>query len=230
MSVGSNNKRAVVLLSGGLDSATCLAIATNEGYECYAISCEYGQRSVAELNAAKKLCEIYNVKQHYIATVNLTQIGGSALTDHSIDVPEEEPAAGVIPITYVPARNTIFLSLALGYAESVNASDFFIGVNHVDYSNYPDCRPEYLDAFAKMADLATRAGVEGQKNYFHAPLLEMSKAEIIKTGTDLGLDYSITVSCYQADKDGQACRKCSSCLQRAQGFHNANISDSTRYQ
>ena len=220
--------KAVVLLSGGLDSATTLAIAGDQGYTCHALSFDYGQRHGAELKAAKKIAAVMNVTEHKILHVDLTRIGGSALTDNNIAVPEQ-PTDG-IPVTYVPARNTIFLSFALGYAEVISAFDIFIGVNAVDYSGYPDCRPEYIQAFQTLAKLATRAGVEGGDFRIHAPLIQMSKTEIIKTGVDLGVDYSLTVSCYNADDRGRACGRCDSCRFRQEGFASAGISDPTVYR
>jgi len=221
------NNKAVILLSGGLDSATCLAIAVDQGFDCFALSINYGQRHAVEINAARRIADRFQVRQHKILDIDLAAIGGSALTDPSITVPEQ-PTSG-IPVTYVPARNTIFLSFALAYAEVLSAFDIFIGVNAVDYSGYPDCRPEYIAAFAKLASLATRAGVEGQACKIHTPLINLSKPEIIKTGIDLNVDYALTVSCYQADTDGQACGVCDSCRIRAEGFRQANVPDPTRY-
>jgi 7-cyano-7-deazaguanine synthase len=220
-------KKAVVLLSGGLDSATVLAIAKSEGYECYALSLDYGQRHSAELDAARNIAEHFQVKQHQIVKLNLRQFGGSALTDDAIDVPEEE--TNDIPVTYVPARNTIFLSLALAWAETLDARDIFVGVNAVDYSGYPDCRPEYIESFEKMANLATKAGVEGDRFSIQAPLIKLTKADIIQTGSKLGVDYALTVSCYQADDSGAGCGKCDSCRLRKQGFADAGVPDPTRY-
>lgn len=220
--------KAVVLLSGGLDSATTLAIAQDESYDCYTLSFNYGQRHAAELSAAEKIIEFHKIKNYKILQLDLTQIGGSALTDASIGVPCE--ATEGIPVTYVPARNTIFLSYALAYAEVVNASHIFLGVNAVDYSGYPDCRPEYINAFEQMAGLATKAGVEGKPIKLHVPLIQLSKAEIIKKGNSLGVDYSLTVSCYQADTEGRACGQCDSCRFRKEGFDEAGVSDPTRYQ
>lgn len=226
--------KAVVLLSGGLDSATVLAMARAEGYECYSVSYDYGQRHRAELNAARRVAEAMGVREHKVLTLGLTDIGGSALTDDAIDVPDfsdplkEQESA--IPITYVPARNTVFLSLALGWAEVLGARDIFIGANVVDYSNYPDCRPEYLKAFETMANLATRAGVEGDPFRIHAPLMELSKAGIISAGVKLNVDYGITVSCYQADPQGIACGVCDSCSYRRQGFMAAGVADPTPYR
>jgi 7-cyano-7-deazaguanine synthase len=223
----SPNKRAIVLLSGGLDSATVLAIARSQGYECYALSVEYGQRHVAELEAAKRVAAALGAKEHRVMHVDLADIGGSALTDRGIAVPES-PQAG-IPVTYVPARNTLFLSLALGWAEVIGARDLFVGVNFVDYSGYPDCRPAFIDAFERLAAVATKAGVEGARFHIHAPLIEMSKADIIREGSRLGVDFSATVSCYQADAEGRACGKCDSCRLRAAGFAAAGALDPTRY-
>ncbi|MFQ5660996.1 MAG: 7-cyano-7-deazaguanine synthase QueC [Gammaproteobacteria bacterium] len=224
----SADRKAVVLLSGGLDSATTLAIATGEGYDCYALSFNYGQRHIAELNAAREIAASFQVTEHKILDIDLTQIGGSALTDGNIDVPEQ--ATEGIPITYVPARNTIFLSFALAYAEVMHACHIFMGVNAVDYSGYPDCRPEYIESFERTAKLATKAGVEGQDFRIHAPLIDLSKAEIIKKGIELGVDYSLTVSCYQPDEEGRACGVCDSCRFRKEGFAGAASPDPTRYQ
>ena len=221
------SKPCVVLLSGGLDSATTLAIARDQGYDCYALSFNYGQRHITELNAAKRIAEFCGTKEHKILDIDLTQIGGSALTDKNIAVPQETSEG--IPITYVPARNTIFLSFALAYAEVTHAADIFIGVNAVDYSGYPDCRPEYIQSFEQTAKLATKAGVEGASYKIHTPLIELSKADIIKLGTGLGMDYSLTVSCYQADAAGRACGVCDSCRFRKEGFAAAGISDPTQY-
>jgi 7-cyano-7-deazaguanine synthase len=219
--------KAVVLLSGGLDSATILAMAMEQGFTCYTLSFNYGQRHAAELNAAKKVADAMEVAVHKTIDLDLTQIGGSALTDKNIAVPQS-PSAG-IPITYVPARNTIFLSYALAWAEVLGISDIFIGVNAVDYSGYPDCRPEYIAAFENTARLATKAGVEGKPFRIHTPLIQMSKAEIIRKGTELGVDFSLTVSCYQADAQGHACGVCDSCRFRKEGFVNAGIPDPTIY-
>lgn len=221
-------KKAVILLSGGLDSVTTLALAKSQGYECYAVSFSYGQKHCAELNAAKKIAEIYDVIDHKVINIDLGQIGGSALTDSSIDVPKTETQG--IPVTYVPARNTIFLSFALGYAEVLHANDIFIGVNAVDYSGYPDCRPEFIKSFQKMARIATKAGVEGEQVTIHTPLIDITKAEIIKLGTDLGVDYGVTVSCYDADSKGLACGLCDSCRLRRAGFEAAGIPDATKYR
>lgn len=223
----TDQKRAVILLSGGLDSATVVAMARAEGYSCYTMSFDYGQRSHAELHAAARVARDLGVVEHKVIGLNLNGIGGSALTDNTIDVPEA-PTEG-IPVTYVPARSTVFLSLALGWAEVLNARDIFIGVNAVDYSGYPDCRPEFVESFERMANLATKAGVEGHGFRIQAPLQNLSKADIVKAGVRLGVDYSLTVSCYQADNDGRACRKCDSCRLRAEGFQAAGINDPTRY-
>ncbi len=220
-------KRAVILLSGGLDSATVVAMARAEGYRCYTMSFDYGQRHRAELDAAARVARDLGVIDHKVIGLNLDGIGGSALTDSSIDVPEA-PSEG-IPVTYVPARNTVFLSLALGWAEVLDAQDIFIGVNAVDYSGYPDCRPEFVEAFEVMANLATKAGVEGKPFSIKAPLQNLSKAQIVQAGIQLGVDYSLTVSCYQADDQGRACGKCDSCRLRADGFAAAGIKDPTRY-
>ena len=221
-------KRAIVLLSGGLDSATVLAIARARGFECYALSVHYGQRHSAELAAARQVAVVLGAREHRIMGVDLAGIGGSALTDAGIAIPES-PTTG-IPITYVPARNTLLLSLALGWAEIVGAADIFVGVNAVDYSGYPDCRPAFIEAFENLARLATKAGVEGTLFQIQAPLIDMSKADIIARGTELGVDFAVTVSCYQAGPDGAACGKCDSCRLRAAGFAAARIPDPTRYQ
>ena len=220
-------KRAVILLSGGLDSATVVAMANEQGYACYTMSFDYGQRHRAELDAAARVARDLGVVEHKVIGLNLNGIGGSALTDSSIDVPET-PGEG-IPVTYVPARNTVFLSLALGWAEVLGARDIFIGVNAVDYSGYPDCRPEFIESFERMANLATKAGVEGNGFTIQAPLQNLSKADIVKAGVRLGVDYSLTVSCYQADDHGRACGKCDSCRLRAEGFSAAGITDPTNY-
>jgi 7-cyano-7-deazaguanine synthase len=218
----------VVLLSGGLDSATVLAIARAQGFDCHALSLDYGQRHHAELAAAGRVAGALGVSEHKVLPLSLDAIGGSALTDRSIDVPE---AGGEgIPVTYVPARNTVFLALALGWAEVLGATDLFVGVNAVDYSGYPDCRPAFIEAFERLANLATKAGVEGGQFKVHAPLIEMSKAEIIQAGVGLGVDYALTVSCYQADEDGVACGVCDSCRLRAEGFQAAGVTDPTRYR
>ena len=220
-------KRAVILVSGGLDSTTVLAMARNQGYACYTLSFDYGQRHRAELHAAERVSDTLGDVEHKVVNLNLDTIGGSALTDRDIDVPEEETEG--IPITYVPARNTVFLSIALGWAEVLDARDIFIGVNAVDYSGYPDCRPDYIAAFETMANLATKAGVEGNKLTIHTPLMNMGKGDIIEAGLALGVDYSLTVSCYQATDTGLACGKCDSCRLRRQGFIDAGVEDPTRY-
>ncbi|PAU87848.1 7-cyano-7-deazaguanine synthase QueC [Pseudomonas sp. WN033] len=222
-----NKPKAVVLLSGGLDSATVLAMALSRGYECYTMSFDYGQRHRAELQAAERLAQAAGVAEHKVIGLDLNGMGGSALTDANIAVPET-PQQG-IPVTYVPARNTVFLALALGWAEVLQASDIFIGVNAVDYSGYPDCRPAFIQAFERLANLATRAGAEGQGFRIRAPLQDMSKADIVREGTRLGVDYSLTISCYQADELGRACGRCDSCRLRAAGFANAGLPDPTRY-
>lgn len=223
-----SNKKAVVLVSGGLDSTTALAIARSQGYDCYTISFDYGQRHRAELVAAAKTASALGSLEHKVIKLDLGSIGGSALTDTSIDVPEEETTG--IPITYVPARNTVFLSIALGWAEVLGAQDIFIGVNAVDYSGYPDCRPDYIAAYEVMANLATRSGVEGEKLRIRTPLISLTKAEIIQQGMALGVDYSLTVSCYQASDSGEACGKCDSCRLRKIGFQQAGVADPTRYK
>ncbi len=221
-------RRAVVLLSGGLDSATTLAIARSEGFDCYCLSLDYGQRHRVELDAAANVARALQAKEHRIVQLGLDTFGGSALTDTSIAVPVDGAQEG-IPVTYVPARNTIMLSLALAWAEVLGSRDIYVGVNAVDYSGYPDCRPEYITAFEKMANLATKAGVEGARLTIHAPLINLSKAEIVRQGTDLGIDYGTTVSCYQADSDGRACGVCDSCRLRREGFVAAGQTDPTRY-
>jgi 7-cyano-7-deazaguanine synthase len=228
MQVNKKNPRAVVLVSGGLDSATALAIAFDQGYDCYALSFDYGQRHRCELDAAGRVASALGAIEHKLINLDMRAIGGSALTDDSIDVPES-PTEG-IPVTYVPARNTIFLSYALAWAEVLEAQHIFIGVNAVDYSGYPDCRPEYIHAFQSLANLATRAGVEGHTITLHAPLIKLTKASIIRTGIDLGVDYSMTVSCYAPDDEGRACGKCESCRLRAEGFLSAKVEDPTHYQ
>jgi 7-cyano-7-deazaguanine synthase len=222
----SETKKAVVLVSGGLDSATALAIAQNEGFECHALAVDYGQRHRSELDAAHRVARAAGVPLK-VLPLDLRAIGGSALTD-DIDVPETETTG--IPVTYVPARNTIMLSLALGFAEVLGAEAIFIGVNAVDYSGYPDCRPEYIEAYEAMARLATKAGVEGGELTIRTPLIDLTKAEIIQSGTGLGVDYSQTVSCYQADEQGRACGRCDSCRIRRQGFADAGVPDPTKYQ
>ena len=219
--------RAVVLVSGGMDSAVTLAMARAQGFACHALSVAYGQRHVSELAAAARVSRALGAIEHKTVTVDLRSIGGSALTADSIAVPERGGAG--IPATYVPARNTIMLSIALGWAEVLGAGDIFCGVNAVDYSGYPDCRPEFIDAFARLANLATKAGVEGAAMHLHAPLIRLSKGEIVREGVRLGVDFSATVSCYQADADGRACSRCDACRLRAQGFADAGVPDPTRY-
>ncbi|MEQ8859670.1 MAG: 7-cyano-7-deazaguanine synthase QueC [Pseudomonadales bacterium] len=219
--------RAVVLVSGGLDSATCLAIARDQGFECHALSFAYGQRHAVELRAAARVAERGGAATHRVMTIDLAAFGGSALTDSTIAVPEQ-PTAG-IPITYVPARNTIFLSLALAFAEVLDARDIFIGVNAVDYSGYPDCRGEFIRAFEAMAALATRAGVEGAPTRIHTPLIDLSKGDIVRRGVELGVDYAATVSCYQPTAEGAACGRCESCRLRRGGFAAAGVADPTLY-
>jgi 7-cyano-7-deazaguanine synthase len=227
-----NRKRAIVLSSGGLDSTTAMAIARFEAYEIYSLSFSYGQRHVLELEAADRVAKALGAKQHLVIDIDLAKIGGSALTD-DIDVPKsrtEQDMQKEIPVTYVPARNTIFLSYALAWAEVIRASDIFIGVSAIDYSGYPDCRPEYIAAFEHMANLATKAGVEGETQItIRAPLIHMSKAEIIQKGVELGVDYSITHSCYDPSPEGRACGQCDSCLLRKKGFTKAGIADPTPY-
>lgn len=224
----SDAKKAIVLMSGGLDSTTVLAMAQAQGYQCYALSFAYGQRHNSELAAAKRIAEQQQVAEYRVATIDLAAFGGSALTDASIAVPEIESTG--IPITYVPARNTIFLSYALAWAEVLKASSIFIGVNAVDYSGYPDCRPAFIQAFEKMANLATKIGIEDHDLRIKTPLMHMSKAQIIQAGMQLGVDYSKTVSCYQADAQGHACGLCDSCRLRKQGFIAAGVADPTIYQ
>ena len=219
--------RAVVLLSGGLDSATALAIAKSQGYECYAISFQYGQRHNAELNAAQQIAKAMQVEKHQIVDLDLSLFETSALTNPDLEVPTQTTEG--IPITYVPARNTIFLSIAMGWAEVLQAEAMFIGVNAVDYSGYPDCRPDFIQAFQAMCDLATKSGVEGSTLKIQTPLINLTKAEIIQQGIRLGVDYSQTISCYQADENGLACGQCDSCRLRAQGFADAEVADPTRY-
>ncbi len=223
-------KKAVVLVSGGLDSTTVLAIAKSQGFECYTMSFDYGQRHRSELHAANDTAELLGAKSHKVIKLDLSAIGGSALTDDNIAVPEEETAEGEIPVTYVPARNTVFLSIAMGWAEVLGSSDIFIGVNAVDYSGYPDCRPDFIAAFQCMANLATKAGVEGKGLRIQTPLINLTKAEIIQKGSKLGVDYSKTVSCYQADEQGRACGRCDSCRLRKQGFADSGVNDPTMYQ
>lgn len=220
-------KSAIVLLSGGLDSATTLAIAHSQGFRTFALSVHYGQRHVAELEAAQRVAAALGAHEHRVMGVDLAGIGGSALTDLAVAVPESAGAG--IPVTYVPARNTLLLSLALGWAEVVGAGDIFVGVNAVDYSGYPDCRPEFIEAFERLAQLATKAGVEGARFKIQAPLVNMTKADIIRTGVELGIDYGLTVSCYQADTAGRACGRCDSCRLRAAGFAAAGVRDPTHY-
>lgn len=221
-------KRAVILLSGGLDSVTTLVMAKGQGFDCYTLSFNYGQRHDSELAASAKLSKLHGAIEHKVINIDLRAIGGSALTDDELAIPEQEQQG--IPVTYVPARNTIFLSIALGWAEVVNADAIYVGVNAIDYSGYPDCRPEFIDAFEKLANLATKSGVEGNKLTIYAPLINMSKAEIIQQGIKLGVDYSQTVSCYQADVEGKACGRCDSCRLRRQGFIQAGVADPTQYQ
>jgi 7-cyano-7-deazaguanine synthase len=219
--------KAVVLLSGGLDSATTLAMARSEGYQCYALSFDYGQRHGAELKAAERVACALGVSEHKIIRIGLGDIGGSALTDENIAVPGS-PSTG-IPVTYVPARNTVFLAFALGWAEVLGAFDLFIGVNAVDYSGYPDCRPEFISAFENLAKLATKAGVEGGPFKVHTPLIHLKKADIIRNGIALGVDYGLTISCYSADHEGRACGICDACRFRSTGFAEAGVSDPTVY-
>ena len=221
-------KKAVVLVSGGLDSTTVLAIARSQGYDCYTLSFDYGQRHRAELVAAENTARMLGATEHKVVTLDLRTIGGSALTDDAIAVPEQFSEG--IPVTYVPARNTVFLSIALGWAEVLGAQDIFIGVNAVDYSGYPDCRPDFIAAFEHLANVATRSGVEGQPLRIQTPLMNMGKAEIVQRGVTLGVDYGQTVSCYQADALGLACGKCDSCRLRQQGFVEAGLADPTRYR
>ncbi|MDO8958883.1 MAG: 7-cyano-7-deazaguanine synthase QueC [Rhodocyclaceae bacterium] len=225
----SIQKRAVVLLSGGLDSATCLGLARAEGFACHCLSVDYGQRHAAELTAAARVAKSLGAAEHRVVHLDIGQFGGSALTDAAIAVPTSGVAPG-IPVTYVPARNTIMLALALGWAEILQARDIFVGVNAVDYSGYPDCRPEFIRAFETMANLATKAAVEGHPLKLRAPLIDLSKAEIIRRGIALGIDYSLTVSCYQADAEGRACGLCDACRLRREGFTVAGQPDPTRYR
>ena len=219
--------KTIVLLSGGLDSATTLAMARAEGFDCYALSFDYGQRHRCELEASNRVAAQLGVIEHKTVRLSLDDIGGSALTDPSIAVPKAETKG--IPVTYVPARNTIFLAIALGWAEVLHVQDIFIGVNAVDYSGYPDCRPEFIHAFESMANLATKAGVEGQPFHLHTPLIDLSKAAIIRAGTRLGVDYGQTISCYAPDAQGRACGQCDSCRLRRQGFNEAGVADPTSY-
>ncbi|EAQ97237.1 7-cyano-7-deazaguanine synthase QueC [Congregibacter litoralis] len=223
----NSSKKAVVLVSGGLDSTTVLALAREQGYECYSLSFDYGQRHRAELFAAERVSKTLGDVEHKVVRLNLDSIGGSALTDENIAVPEE--ASEGIPVTYVPARNTVFLSIALGWAEVLGAQDIFIGVNAVDYSGYPDCRPAFIDAFQQLANVATQVGVEGGRYEIHTPLMDLGKDDIVKLGARLGVDYSQTVSCYQATDDGLACGVCDACRLRREGFVNAGLEDVTRY-
>lgn len=226
------SKRAVVLLSGGMDSVTVLALAKAKKYQVYALSFDYGQLHSSELNAAKKNAKYFSVIEQRVIKLDMGQFGGSALTDHSLSVPtntSDSLTESDIPITYVPARNTVFLSYAMAWAEVLGANDIFIGVNAVDYSGYPDCRPEYIAAFEKMANLATKAGVEGNKLTIHTPLIAMTKAEIINAGIENGVHFAETVSCYQATRDGLACGECDACRLRKQGFEDAGVKDKTRY-
>jgi len=219
--------KAVILVSGGLDSTTVLAMAQAQGFDCYTLSFDYGQRHRVELEAAKSISQSMSVREHKTVVLDLRTIGGSALTDSAIDVPEYGGEG--IPVTYVPARNTVFLSIALGWAEVLEAQNIFIGVNAVDYSGYPDCRPDYIAAYETMANLATRSGVEGQGLSIQTPLIDLTKAQIIQKGIELGIDYSLTVSCYQADTEGRACGICDSCHLRRQGFDEAGVKDPTNY-
>ena len=222
------SKKAIILLSGGLDSITVLALAKQQGFDCYALSFDYGQRHNAELIAASEIAKTYQVIDYKTIKLGLSSIGGSALTDQNIQVPDKLEEG--IPVTYVPARNTIFLAFALGWAEVLKITEIFIGVNAVDYSGYPDCRPEFIYAFQQLANLATKAGVEGEHFTIHTPLINLSKAEIIKLGTELGVNYAMTVSCYSANSQGRACRVCDACRLRMVGFADAGIPDPTRYQ
>ena len=221
-------KKSVVLFSGGLDSTTCLAVAKAQGFEVYALSFNYGQKHVVELERAIEIAKHYQVQAHQVLTLPIGDMGGSSLTDANMEVPDHQPSQA-IPSTYVPARNTIFLSYALGYAEVIGASDIFIGANHIDYSGYPDCRPDYLQAFENVANLATKAGREGSHFHIHAPLLELDKAGIIRLGLQHGVNYQQTVSCYRADNKGYACGSCDSCVYRKQGFVEAGVADPTQY-
>ena len=226
-----SGRRAVVLLSGGLDSATALAVARRDGFDCHALSFDYGQRHRAELAAAARVAQAQGAAAHKVVTLDLRTIGGSALTDDAIAVPEQAaPASAPIPVTYVPARNTVFLAIALGWAEVLGARDLYIGVNAVDYSGYPDCRPEFIAKFAELARLATKAGAEGGRFEVHTPLIALAKHEIVRLGATLGVDYASTVSCYQADAEGRACGACDSCRFRRQGFVEAGVADPTRYR
>jgi 7-cyano-7-deazaguanine synthase len=227
----TNKKKAIVLLSGGVDSTTCLAIAKSEGFAVHAMSFSYGQRHSVEIAAAQRLAKIMQIEEHRVVTIDLAAFGGSSLTS-SMEVPKNRPASTTendIPNTYVPARNTIFLSFALGWAEVLCSRDIFIGVNALDYSGYPDCRPEYIKAYETMANLATKAQVEGERLFIHTPLISLTKAQIIKTGRDLGVDFSLTHSCYDPSAEGLACGACDSCLIRKKGFEQAGIPDPTKY-
>ena len=221
--------KAIVLLSGGLDSTTTLAIAKSEGFDCYALSFDYGQKQISELISAKNIAKQFGVVEHRIMSISLADIGGSALTDSNIDIPKYNESSE-IPITYVPARNTVFLSFALAWAEVIGSQSIFIGVNALDYSGYPDCRPEYIKAYEVMANLATKQSIEGTKLNIHTPLIHLTKAKIITKGLSLGIDYSKTTSCYQANSDGEACGECDACVLRRNGFDEANVEDPTMYQ
>lgn len=222
-------KKAIILFSSGLDSTTCVAIAKSQGFACYALSFDYGQKHQSELANAKRLADQLNIVEHKIVTLPIGEFGGSALTDRNIRVPDFS-GDQTIPMTYVPARNTIFLAVALSWAEVIQAYDIFIGINAVDYSGYPDCRPEFLRAFETLADLATKVGVEGQHFKIHAPLIQFSKSDIIRLGLSLGVDYSMTLSCYRADSEGRACGSCDSCVHRKKGFMDVGVLDPTRYK
>ena len=221
------SRKAVILVSGGIDSSTTLAIAKQKDFSCYALTINYGQRHDIEIEYAKKICKAFNVEAHKVIDIDLTSIGGSALTDHAIQIPESHTSG--IPVTYVPARNTIMLSIALGWAEVIDADAIFLGANAVDYSGYPDCRPEYIKSFESMANLATKRGLEGRKISINAPLMDMTKAEIINLGESLNVDFSATVSCYQANSSGVACGVCDSCRIRCDGFEKAGVQDPTIY-
>ena len=222
------SKKAIILLSGGLDSTTVLAIAKSQGYECYAMTINYQQRHSSEIKAAKKIANLYSVKDFKIVDINLSWLKSSALTNKEINIPENSPTG--IPVTYVPARNTIMMTLALAWAETINSQDIFIGVNSIDYSGYPDCRPEYIESFQKMANLATKAAIEGSKIKIHTPLIKLTKAQIIREGIKNKVDYAMTISCYQASENGLACGKCDSCRLRKDGFESAKIKDPTKYK
>lgn len=222
-------KKAVILLSGGLDSATCLAVAKSQDYDCYTLSFDYGQKHHSELQASAKISQHYQASQHEVVSLSIGSLGGSALTDETIDVPNHHMNSPSIPTTYVPARNTTFLSIALGWAEIIAAEAIFIGVSAVDYSGYPDCRPEYIEAYQQLANLATKTAIEGKPIRIETPLIDLNKAETIQLGIQHGVDYSMTVSCYQADNNGLACGNCDSCALRKKGFQQANIVDPTRY-